>query len=62
MCTFRFLFDLFLFLDVGKVDVVGLLSDTQFLYPLLLSSIFIASEKSTYMTGEIIKIDGGMAI
>ena len=35
-----FLFDLFLFLDVGKVDVVGLLSDTQFLYPLLLSSIF----------------------
>ena len=23
---------------------------------------FIASEKSTYMTGEIIKIDGGMAI
>jgi drug/metabolite transporter (DMT)-like permease len=34
------LFDLFLFLDVGKVDVVGLLSDTQFLYPLLLSSIF----------------------
>jgi len=34
------LFDLFLFLDVGKVDIVGLLSDTQFLYPLLLSSIF----------------------
>jgi len=34
------LFDLFLFLDVGKVDMVGLLSDTQFLYPLLLSSIF----------------------
>ena len=34
------LFDLFLFLDVGKVDIVGLLSDTKFLYPLLLSSIF----------------------
>jgi len=34
------LFDLFLFLDVGNVDMIGLLSDTQFLYPLLLSSIF----------------------
>ena len=34
------LFNFFLFLDVGKVDIVGLLLDTQFLYPLLLSSIF----------------------
>lgn len=34
------LFDIFLFLDVGEVDVVGLLLDSNFLFPLLLSSVF----------------------
>jgi len=34
------LFDFFLYLDVGGVDIVGLLKDTDFLYPLFLSSIF----------------------
>ena len=34
------LFDLFLYFGVGEVDLIGLLKDTNFLYPLLLSSIF----------------------
>ena len=31
---------LFLYFGVGEVDLIGLLKDTNFLYPLLLSSIF----------------------
>jgi len=34
------LFNIFLFRDVGKVDIVGLVAEKDFLYPLLLSSIF----------------------
>ena len=34
------LFDLFLYFDIGSVDLIGLLTDTNFLYPLLLSSAF----------------------
>ena len=34
------LFDIFLYFDIGSVDLIGLLTDTNFLYPLLLSSIF----------------------
>lgn len=34
------LFDLFLYFDIGNVDLIGLLKDTNFLYPLLLSSVF----------------------
>ncbi len=34
------LFNIFLVFDIGNVDLIGLLSDTDFLYPLLLSSIF----------------------
>ena len=35
-----FLFDFFLFLNIGKVDITGLLADTDFLIPLFLSSFF----------------------
>lgn len=34
------LFDVFLFRDVGQVDIVGLVAEKDFLYPLLLSSVF----------------------
>ena len=34
------LFSIFLFLNIGKVDAVGLVTDKDFLYPLLLSSVF----------------------
>jgi len=34
------LFNIFLVFDIGNVDIIGLLRDTDFLYPLLLSSIF----------------------
>ena len=34
------LFNIFLFLDVGKVDISGLVAEKDFLYPLLLSSFF----------------------
>jgi drug/metabolite transporter (DMT)-like permease len=34
------LFDVFLFLDIGKIDMVGLITERDFLYPLLLSSVF----------------------
>jgi len=34
------LFGIFLFLDLGKVDTVGLVTEKDFLYPLLLSSVF----------------------
>ena len=34
------LFGIFLFLDFGKVDTVGLVTEKDFLYPLLLSSVF----------------------
>ncbi len=38
MCILLFI--IFLFLDIGKVDTVGLVTDKDFLYPLLLSSVF----------------------
>jgi len=34
------LFDVFLFLDIGKIDMIGLITERDFLYPLLLSSVF----------------------
>ncbi len=34
------LFDLFLYFNVGKVDFIGLLQDFDFIFPLLLSSVF----------------------
>mgnify|MGYP001297797995 FL=1 len=34
------LFDLFLYFNVGKVDFIGLLQDFDFMFPLLLSSVF----------------------
>ena len=34
------LFDLFLYFSIGKVDFVGLLKDFDFMFPLLLSSVF----------------------
>ena len=34
------LFDVFLFLDIGKIDIVGLITEKDFIYPLLLSSVF----------------------
>tara|TARA_B110000438_G_scaffold303164_1_gene363474 strand:+ start:6823 stop:7740 length:918 start_codon:yes stop_codon:yes gene_type:complete len=34
------LLNVFLFLEIGEVDMLGLLKDTDFLFPLLLSSIF----------------------
>ena len=34
------LFDVFLFLDIGKIDMIGLITERNFLYPLLLSSVF----------------------
>jgi len=34
------LFDIFLFMDIGKIDMIGLLTERDFLYPLLLSSVF----------------------
>jgi len=34
------LFDVFLFLDIGKMDMIGLITERDFLYPLLLSSVF----------------------
>ena len=33
------LFDVFLFLDIGKIDMIGLITERDFLYPLLLSSV-----------------------
>ena len=38
MCTL--LFNIFLFRDVGRVDISGLVAEKDFLYPLLLSSVF----------------------
>ena len=34
------LFDVFLFVDIGKIDIIGLITERDFLYPLLLSSVF----------------------